>query len=54
METSNGCGNGGVKQEYDLGTCHLTNWKKPLECKWVHTMKYRTDGTLNFKFTLFY
>lgn len=28
METSNGCENGGVKQEQNLGTCHLTNWEK--------------------------
>ena len=28
MKTSHGCGNGGIKQEQDLGTCHFANWKK--------------------------
>jgi len=46
METSHGCGNGGIEQEQDLGTCNYQLEKKPVGCKWVYTVKYRADGTI--------
>jgi len=46
METNLGCKNGAVKQEQDLGTCHLMNSKKSVGCKCVYTVKYETDGTI--------
>jgi len=33
METSHGLEDRGVEEKQDLGTCHLTNWKKTSRMK---------------------
>jgi hypothetical protein len=49
METSHECGDGGVEKKKKKKTLELVKLpagKKPVGCKWVYTVKYRADGSI--------
>ena len=46
METSYECGDGGVGKKKTWELVKFPARKKPVGCKWVYTMKYRADGSI--------
>ena len=46
MEESYEWGDEGSREKPNLGDCWALKRKRPIECKWVFTITYKANGTL--------